>query len=76
MIPHPPTPSAKRLFSSCSAWQTVRATATALAYFGLAGEVAARQATAPGSFMIQMLDALYTITPEQLETGCKIESNE
>ncbi len=54
----------------------VRATATALAYFGLAGEVAARQASAPGSFMIQMLDALYTITPEQLEAGCKIESNE
>lgn len=54
----------------------LRATATALAYFGLAGEVAARQASAPGSFMIHMLDALYTITPEQLETGCKIESNE
>lgn len=54
----------------------VHATATALAYFGLAGEVAARQAAAPGSFMIQMLDALYTITPEQLEAGCKIESNE
>jgi hydroxyethylthiazole kinase len=54
----------------------VRATATALAYFGLAGEVAARQAAAPGSFMIQMLDALYTITPEQLEAECRIESDE
>jgi hydroxyethylthiazole kinase len=50
----------------------VRAAATALAYFGLAGEVAARHAAAPGSFMIQMLDALYTITPEQLEKGCRI----
>ena len=49
------------------------ATATALAYFGLAGEVAAETASAPGTFMIQMLDALYTITPEQLRERCKIQ---
>jgi len=54
----------------------VGATATALAYFGLAGEVAARHAAAPGSFMIQMLDALYTITPEQLEEECRIEEGD
>ena len=53
----------------------VSATATALAYFGLAGEVAGQNATAPGSFMIQMIDALYTITPEDLKKGCKIEEN-
>jgi len=53
------------------------AAATALAYFGLAGEVAAQTASAPGTFMIRMLDALYTITPEQLREGCKIAmSNE
>jgi hydroxyethylthiazole kinase len=51
----------------------VSATATALAFFGLAGEVAGQSASAPGSFMIGMLDALYTITPEQLKEGCKIE---
>jgi hydroxyethylthiazole kinase len=51
----------------------LRAAATALAYFGLAGETAAQKASAPGSFMIQMLDALYTITPEMLEAGCRIE---
>jgi hydroxyethylthiazole kinase len=51
----------------------VSATATALAFFGLAGEVASKKASAPGSFMIQMLDALYTITPEKLKAGCKIE---
>jgi len=51
----------------------LRAAATALAYFGLAGETAAQKASAPGSFMIQMLDALYTITPELLEAGCRIE---
>ena len=52
----------------------VSATATALAFFGLAGEVAGQSASAPGSFMIAMLDALYTITPDQLREGCKIES--
>ena len=53
----------------------VSATATALAFFGLAGEVAGQQAQAPGSFMIRMLDALYTIAPEELKAGCKIEEN-
>jgi hydroxyethylthiazole kinase len=39
--------------------------------------VAGRSASAPGSFMIGMLDALYTISPEQLREGCKIAmSNE
>lgn len=52
----------------------VSATATALAYFGLAGEVAGQAADAPGSFWVQLLDALYTITPEQLQAGCNIES--
>jgi len=51
------------------------ATATALAFFGLAGEVAGEKAQAPGSFMIEMLDALYTITSEKLEAGCKIEES-
>jgi len=50
------------------------ATATALAFFGLAGEIAGEAASAPGSFMIQMLDALYTITPEKLKAGCKIQN--
>ncbi len=53
----------------------VSATATALAYFGLAGEVAGQNAGAPGSFMIQMLDALYTITPQALKEGARIEEN-
>lgn len=51
----------------------VSATATALAFLGLAGEMAGEKASAPGTFMIQMLDALYTITPEQLKKGAKIE---
>ena len=51
------------------------ATATALAFFGLAGEVAGETAKAPGTFMIHMLDALYTITPDKLQEGCKIQEN-
>ena len=51
------------------------ATATGLAFFGLAGEVAGEKASAPGSFMIQMIDALYTIAPQDLKKGCKIEHN-
>jgi len=53
----------------------VSATATALAFFGLAGEVAGEKASAPVSFMIEMVNALYSISPEQLKDGCKIQEN-
>jgi len=52
----------------------VRATSTALAYFGLAGEIAAQKAQTPGSFQIALLDALFTINSKQLEEGAKISS--
>lgn len=50
------------------------AAATGLAFFGLAGEMAGEAANCngPGSFMISLLDALYTMTPEQLLKGCRI----
>jgi len=48
------------------------AAATALAFFGLAGQVAGAKAAAPGSFMIEILNALYTITPEDLKAGARI----
>ncbi len=51
----------------------VTATATALAYFGLAGEKGAERANAPASFMIASLDALYTIDEMQLREGAKIQ---
>jgi hydroxyethylthiazole kinase len=50
------------------------AAATALAYFGLAGEEAGRRAGAPGSFMIALLDSLYALTPEAVQKGARIES--
>ena len=52
----------------------VTSTASALAIFGLAGEMAAETTDAPGSFWIAMLDALYNITPGDLATRAKIET--
>lgn len=48
------------------------AAATALAYFGLAGEIAGTRAAGPGSFLVDLLDALYTLTPDELATRCRI----
>ena len=50
----------------------VSATATALAYYGLAGEKGAEGAEAPGSFQIGLLDALYLVGEAQLKEGAKI----
>ena len=52
----------------------VTATATALAYYGLAGENGAARAKAPGSFQIGLLDALYLIDEAQLKEGAKIKT--
>ncbi|MCJ7579957.1 MAG: hydroxyethylthiazole kinase [Candidatus Aminicenantes bacterium] len=50
----------------------VEATSTALAFFGLAGEQAAKRALAPGGFQIALLDALFTLNETQLESRAKI----
>jgi hydroxyethylthiazole kinase len=51
----------------------VSATAAALAFFGLAGEKAGEKAVAPGSYKSALIDALYTITPDDLEQGARFE---
>ena len=48
------------------------ATVAALAFFGAAGELAAKTASGPGSFQVAFLDALYAITPEQLDQMANI----
>ena len=48
------------------------ASAAALAFFGLAGERAAKEADAPGTFWQKVLDYLYKITPEELEAEARI----
>lgn len=50
----------------------VSAAATALAFFGLAGERAGARSEGPGSFQIHLLDTLYNLTPEELAHGCRI----
>ena len=50
----------------------VSAAATALAFFGLAGERAGAKADGPGTFQIHLLDALYNLSPEDLAKGCRI----
>jgi len=50
----------------------LEAAATGLAYFGLAGEIAAEKTQTPGSFQIALLDALYTIDSIRLEKGARI----
>ena len=50
----------------------VSAAATALAYYGLAGEYAADGAAGPGMFAVRFLDALHGLTAEEVLHGCKI----
>jgi hydroxyethylthiazole kinase len=49
------------------------AAATGLAYFGLAGERAARRSKSPGTYQIGLLDALYEIEEKELKQGARIE---
>jgi len=50
----------------------VTAAATALAFYGLAGERAAAGADGPGSFVPRFLDSLYNLTPTELEINGRI----
>jgi hydroxyethylthiazole kinase len=49
------------------------AAATALVFFGVAGEIAGETAAGPGTFITAFLDALYGLTPEALEKRCRTE---
>jgi hydroxyethylthiazole kinase len=48
------------------------AAAYGLACFGLAGELAAREARGPASFKVALLDQLYNLTPQELAAGARI----
>ena len=50
----------------------LEATAQALAFVGLAGEIGARGAAGPGSFRVAFMDALATIDAAALERGARI----
>jgi len=51
----------------------LEAASAGLAFFGLAGEIAAERAKAPGSFMIALLDSMYEIEPEQFQARALLE---
>ena len=48
------------------------ATGAALAYFGLAGERASQGANGPGSFQVAFLDALYTLSPQDVTADTRV----
>lgn len=49
-------------------------TAAALAFYGLAGERAARGASGPGSFAMAFIDQLAAVTPADLDAGARVET--
>lgn len=51
----------------------VSAAASALAYYGLAGERAAQGAEGPGSFVVRFVDALASLTPDEVAAGARIQ---
>jgi len=54
----------------------VTASATALAYFGLAGELGAEKSHGPGSFMVESLDALFNIGETELQKNARIQEGD
>ena len=63
------------LIASCCAVEpdVMTATAHALSILGLAGEIAASDAVGPASFRVRLIDCLYNIDEETLETGARIQ---
>ena len=54
----------------------LEAASAGLAFFGLAGEMAAKKAKSPGSFAVALIDALYEITPGQFRKKALLEQLE
>jgi hydroxyethylthiazole kinase len=48
------------------------AASAALACYGLAAQLAATHSSGPGTFRSALLDALYNLTPEQVEAGVQV----
>jgi hydroxyethylthiazole kinase len=51
----------------------MEASAAGLAFFGLAGEIAAERAKSPGAFAVSLIDALYEISPEELQNRALLD---
>ena len=48
------------------------ATVAAMAFYGLAGEKAGQVAQSPGGFQVAFLDALHSLTPDELTRGAQV----
>ena len=55
-----------------SASNAFNATLTSTVEFGIAGELAAKKTTAPGSFQVQLLDSFYQLTEAKRDSLAKI----
>lgn len=53
----------------------VTATASALAAYGVAGEIAASRAQGPGTFAMHLFDALAALTPEVMQERMRLEES-
>ena len=52
----------------------LEATAGALAFYGIAGDHAARVSALPGTFAVALIDMLQSVTPEQVTSEARIEA--
>ena len=52
----------------------ISATAAALGYYGLCGDLAAGISRKPGGFSVAFVDTLYSITPGDIENGLRVHS--
>ncbi|MGV8988024.1 MAG: hydroxyethylthiazole kinase [Cypionkella sp.] len=50
----------------------LEATVAAIAYFGLAGEIGARNSAGPGSLLPAFIDALHRLTPDEVTAGARV----
>jgi hydroxyethylthiazole kinase len=66
---------ATAVIGACAAVEAdfVLATATALAAYGLSGERAAAQSRGPGTFQVQLLDALAELSAQDLLSGVRVK---
>jgi len=53
--------------------RALEATANALAFFGIAGEHAARRSALPGTFGTALIDMLHAVTPDRVAEEARIE---
>lgn len=53
--------------------EKVKATATALSFYGLCAEYAAKESKGPGTFQMHLLDKIYNLEEKEILAGIKIE---